>query len=154
MPKTCALESCGKVLKRRADEPDYNFKRRKFCNRECSNAGLVKNIGPRFCSECNAQICRRTNETKQMFLKRQTCLSPKCVSASRGRGNQRKQGFSLVKCGRVAWKPENEMRLALMYDIRQTAIEAGATGDLTGIALDIVRDEPDRVLLGGVRRAA
>jgi hypothetical protein len=42
-----------------------------------------------------------------------------------------------------------------MYDIHETALEAGAGREgLAGVALDVVKDEPDRVLLGEIRRAA
>lgn len=154
--RTCAY--CHKELKQRIDEPSGNFHRRQYCDKGCADKGRIKIIPPKHClnPKCRKQLIQRKDETRQNYSLRQTCGNPKCLKYAKGQNQHRRLGVSVVKVGRVAWKPENEIRLGLFYDIRLTALEAGAKAgeELTGLALDIVKDEPDRVLLGGVRRAA
>lgn len=104
---------------------------------------------------CGKALTPLFKETPTAFNRRKHC-GRECFLAAIRKSKPCRLGVSVVKVGRVAWKPENEIRLGLFYDIRLTALEAGAKAgeELTGLALDIVKDEPDRVLLGGVRRAA
>jgi hypothetical protein len=151
----CALSSCGKALNQKLLESNYVFNHRRYCDKDCANEALIKILPIRFCKVCSRQLIKGRTENKSHFLRRKTCTSVKCVREARINCKQCRIGRSVAKVGRVAWTPENEARLSVLYDLFKTALEAGSKEEgLAGIVLDVVRDEPDRVLLGGVRRAA
>jgi hypothetical protein len=72
---------CGKEIKRKPNEKLFNYNKKVYCDRYCTNRDLSKPkpTETKYCCECGEEIKRGVGVSPSQYNRRKTCNKPKCI---------------------------------------------------------------------------